>query len=151
MEEAKPIAATVDTGATLREAPGLSLAFTARPNILRCLIHASWPKRTWEPALGFPQFQATWEGHRAGTFGLRAFGDLTGLHPRDEFLPSLYWHVLGFPLQFAILTHPAYPIPIWRVKQVRNHLLLHRPLRVGTPVQITARVVGWRAMDRRSA
>ncbi|MDH4248247.1 MAG: hypothetical protein OEW39_10560 [Deltaproteobacteria bacterium] len=150
MEETRPFAAApVNPGADFSGEPAVSLRFSARPGVLRSILNTTLPKRRWDPARGFPHFQATWEEHRAGSFGLRTFLELTGLRLQDENLPSLYFHVLGFPLQFAVLTHWAYPIYTWRVRQVRNHLLLHRPLRVGTPVRMTSRVTDWRILDRR--
>ena len=39
----------------------------------------------------------------------------------------LYPLVIGFRLQMALLTHRAFPFPIWGALQIRNHVVLHRP------------------------
>src|SRR6185369_10158497 len=44
---------------------------------------------------------------------------------RHERAPVLFPQVVGFRLQMALLTHPAYPLPIWTALQVRNRLVRH--------------------------
>jgi len=52
---------------------------------------------------------------------------LTGLG-EEGWLPLLAPHVTGFRALMALLTHAAVPLPIWRALQVRNRLVLHRPV-----------------------
>jgi hypothetical protein len=35
-------------------------------------------------------------------------------------LSILHAHTASFPMLMAMLSHPAFPLPIWRVLQVRN-------------------------------
>jgi hypothetical protein len=48
----------------------------------------------------------------------------------------------------AMLTHPSWPIPIWRALQVRNRLLLHRPIELGEQFDLVADVSGWRILEK---
>jgi hypothetical protein len=48
----------------------------------------------------------------------------------------------------AMLTHPSWPIPIWRALQIRNRLLLHRPIELGAEFDLIAEVSGWRILDK---
>jgi hypothetical protein len=45
-----------------------------------------------------------------------------------ESLPILLPQIVGFRLNMAILTHPRFPLPIWRALQVRNRIKQHAPL-----------------------
>ena len=48
----------------------------------------------------------------------------------------------------AMLTHPAWPLPIWRALQVRNRLLLHRLLQTGDTFDLIAGVAGCRVLEK---
>jgi acyl dehydratase len=63
-------------------------------------------------------------------------------------VPVLYPHVFAFPLQMVVVTHPAFPFPIWRMLQIRNHLVLHRPLPPDALVDVETRVVSDRILER---
>lgn len=52
---------------------------------------------------------------------------LTGLTD-GPLLPISWPQVWGFRLQMALLTDPAFPLPIWSALQVRNRLLQYAPL-----------------------
>jgi hypothetical protein len=74
-----------------------------------------------------PRIAARWTGHRADPAQLADFLRITGL-PDGPTLPLLYPHTFGFRLAMVVLTHPAMPVPIWRVLQVRNHLAQRHPI-----------------------
>lgn len=103
----------------------------------------------WRPGLtgSVQPLAATWRGHRVGGAPLDAFLALTGLegHPLWSLL---YPHVLGFRLQMTLLTDLAFPFPIWGSLQVRNHLVLHQPFAPGELLDLGARVVQARALDK---
>jgi hypothetical protein len=124
----------------------LRIAFTRRPSVAAYMLRAFYP-----PALRragpFPALEVEWSGHAPGGRPLDAFHRLTGLPAGDE-LPLTYPHVLTFPMQMVILTHPSCPLPIWRALQVRNHLQQHRPLPAGVPLDSRARVAGQRVLER---
>jgi acyl dehydratase len=46
------------------------------------------------------------------------------------------------------VTHPAYPLSIWQALQIRNHLLLHRPLVPGEVLNLETRLGGVRVLDK---
>ena len=68
-----------------------------------------------------PAIGARWR-HSVNPGELARFLALSGL-PGEQTLPLLYPHTIGFPLHMAILTQPAFPLPIWRMLQVRNRIL----------------------------
>lgn len=96
---------------------------------------------------GFPPLRARWRHHRIDHRHLAQFLQLTGLRAARG-LPLLYPHVFGFPLQLVILTHPAFPIPIWGGLQIRNHLLQHRPISEDAALDLEARVAGQRILEK---
>ncbi|MEI6738375.1 MAG: acyl dehydratase, partial [Pseudomonadota bacterium] len=73
----------------------------------------------------FPRIIQRWTGLRFDRGHLAAFRTATGLRDSNS-ISILYPHVLGFRLQMALLTHPAYPLPIWGALQIRNRLVRHR-------------------------
>ncbi len=74
---------------------------------------------------GFPRIVQRWSGIRIDPNHLAAFRSATGLE-NEESISVLYPHVLGFRLQMALVTHPAFPLPIWSALQIRNRLRRHR-------------------------
>jgi hypothetical protein len=105
--------------------PEIRLDYRARPSALAFMARAVRPS----PGLkrgGVPAIAARWR-HRVEPAELQRFHALSGL-PEGETLPLLYPHTIGFPLHMAILTQPAFPLPIWRVLQVRNRIVQHAPL-----------------------
>lgn len=72
----------------------------------------------------FPDLVQRWTSVRIGGAHEARFREATGCDAGSV----LYPHVLGFRLQMALLTHPAFPLPLWRALQIRNRLVRHRPL-----------------------
>jgi len=125
---------------------GSSPTFSRRPSTAAFMLRAFYP-----PALRrkgpFPSLRATWRGHRADRGLLREFLGLAAPGSRGS-LPLLTPHVFGFPLVMVILTHPAFPVPIWRVLQVRNHLLRHRSFPEDAALDLETRVAGQRILEK---
>ena len=122
----------------------IRLDYRARPSALAFMARAVRPS----PGIkrGMPAITAHWR-HRVDPSELERFHALSGL-PESRELPLLYPHTISFPLQMAILTQPAFPLPIWRMLQVRNRILQHAPLACDAVQDITARLVGHRILDK---
>lgn len=126
---------------------GIRLEYRKRPSAAVFMAGAIWPSPGFRKAGGVPPICARWLRHRANERELKAFLSLSGL-PDAKHLPLLYPHTISFPLQMAVLTHPAFPVPIWRVLQVRNRLLQHAPLRKDAAFDLTVGVAGHRFLDK---
>lgn len=124
--------------------PEIRLDYRARPSALAFMARALRPS----PGLkrGVPAIAARWR-HRVSPAELARFNALSGL-PESAVLPLLYPHTIGFPLHMAILTQPAFPVPIWRVLQVRNRIQQHRPLPRDATLDITVQVAGHRILEK---
>lgn len=122
----------------------IRLDYRARPSALAFMARAVRPS----PGLkrGMPAITARWR-HRVEPSELKRFHALSGL-PESRELPLLYPHTISFPLQMAILTQPAFPLPIWRMLQVRNRILQHAPLARDAAQDITVRIAGHRVLDK---
>lgn len=94
-----------------------------------------------------PAIVERWEGLRIEAAHLAAFGRLSGLGDAGD-ISVLYPHVLGFRAHMALLTHPAYPLPIWNALQVRNRLVRHRHYHVGERLDLETYVDAQRIVDR---
>ncbi len=124
--------------------PEIRLDFRTRPSALAFMVRALW--RSPGLGRGVPAIAARWR-HRVDAAELKRFHALSGL-PESEALPLLYLHTMGFPLHMAILTQPAFPVPIWRVLQVRNHILQHAPLARDATLDIAARIASHRILEK---
>ena len=125
----------------------IELEFRRRPATLSYMRSAL----RFRPGLGtggrFPEIAVRWIGHRVDPRQLHEFLTLSGLAP-TTLQPLLYLHSVSFPLQMVILTHRKFPVPIWRMLQVRNHLLQHRSLPADAPMDIAFRVAGQRSLEK---
>jgi len=125
----------------------IRLDYRAKPSVWGFMANV------WRPSRGFaddgllPDFQARWSGQRASRGELAAFLDLSGL-PAGEPLSILYPHTVSFPMLMAVLSHPRFPLPIWNVLQVRNHLLLHAPIAPDAVLDFTVRTGARRVLEK---
>ncbi len=124
--------------------------YTAPPSALRYMLRGFRPSSGWHADRGFPDLQMTWRGFRIEAGAMDRLRDLAGHEyvASEDSIFLLVPHVIGFRLLMAMLTHPAWPLPIWRALQVRNRLLLHRPLRADDTFDLTAGVDGWRVLEK---
>ena len=122
----------------------IRLDYRARPSALAFMARAVRPS----PGLkrGVPAIAARWR-HRPDTAEVARFHALSGL-PESETLPLLYPHTIAFPLHMAILTQPAFPLPIWRMLQVRNRIVQRAPLARGAELDIAVSIAGHRILEK---
>jgi len=123
----------------------IRLDYRARPSALAFMARAVRPS----PGLrrgGVPAIAARWR-HRPKASELAHFHALSGLEP-GEALPLLYPHTIAFPLHMAILTQPAFPLPIWRMLQVRNRIVQHAPLQPDAELDIAVSLAGHRILEK---
>jgi hypothetical protein len=122
----------------------IHLDYRARPSALAFMMRALRPS----PGLrkGVPAISARWR-HRVDAAELKRFHALSGL-PEGDALPLLYPHTIGFPLQMAILTQPAFPVPIWKILQVRNRIVQHAPLARDADLDFAVKVAGHRILEK---
>lgn len=128
-------------------AGSIRIEYRKRPAAVAYMAGAMRPSPGFGRTGGVPSITTRWSSHRAEARELEDFLALSGL-PEGEHLPLLYPHTISFPLQMAILTHPAFPVPIWRVLQVRNHILQHAPLEKDVPFDLAVRVAAHRFIEK---
>lgn len=103
------------------------LEFRHTPPAWRYMLGALRPS-PGVPAGAFPRISARWSGWRADGGQVRDFLRLCGGTSEARQLPALLPHAIAFRLQMVVLTHPSFPVPIWRVLQVRKALLQLGPI-----------------------
>jgi len=128
-------------------AEALRIELRRRPSTVGNMTRALYPSAGLAKAGRFPSIVVSWEQHHVGRRHLDTFQRLTGLGARGH-LPLLFPHVVSFPLQMTILTHPKFPLPIWGALQIRNHLLQHRRIVAGEVLDLEVRVAGQRLLER---
>lgn len=130
----------------------IRLEYRKRPTAAHYMAGALLPSPGLPPDGALPRISARWSQHRVHPGELESFLELCGLDGSRESgcdsLPLLYPHVIGFPMQMAVLTHPRFPVPIWRMLQVRNRLLQLAPLSRRMPFDLTVGLAGSRILDK---
>ncbi len=111
------------------------------------MARALLPSRRLRPGEALPRLVLRWSGLRIAPSHWAAFCAATGLREAEE-VPVLYPHVLGFRLQMALLTHPAFPLPIWRALQIRNRMLRHARIAHADDFELETRVEGHRPVAK---
>jgi hypothetical protein len=129
--------------------------FESRPSVAAYLARAFFPSTGLREGGAFPRIVERWKRLRIDTHHLRAFISMTGLPMsagisllHSPAAALLYPHVFGFPLHMALLTHRAFPLPIWGTLQIRNHMLLHRPFSERETLNLETRVAGQRILAK---
>lgn len=117
------------------------------PSALRFMSRAIRPAHGLPKDGSFPRIAAHWAGWRVDPAELRAFRQATGLAERHG-VPILYPHVCGFRLQMALLTHRAYPLPIWTALQIRNRLVRHKLFGPGETFDMETSIGEHRLVDK---
>lgn len=127
--------------------PPVCLEFRRKPSFLGFFANAMRSSRGFGADGGMPEIEARWRDRRCSPRELSACLDLCGLPPGER-LPILYPHTASFPMLMAVLSHPAFPLPIWRVLQVRNRLTLHAPVAAGAALDFTVRTGARRVLEK---
>jgi MaoC like domain len=125
----------------------LHATFLKRPSTIAYMARAFLPSPGLKRTRGFPPIRVIWKNARVGRQELSSFLRLTGLR-LGQGMPLLFPHVFGFRLQMALLTHPAFPMPVWGALQIRNHLLQHRPIQADDSLELETRVAGQRILEK---
>lgn len=118
--------------------------YRRKPSALAYMARAFLPSPGCRPGAPFPNVTAAWNAVDLPGRQEDAFRRATGLDGRSV----LYPHVLGFRLQMAVLTSRAFPLPIWSALQIRNRLILHRPLDRSAGYAFETQVGGQRPVEK---
>jgi hypothetical protein len=128
----------------------LGKVYKEAPSAPAYMLNAFRPSPGWKSARGCPDLRLTWRGYRMEPADLGTLRSICGF--ADAGLPGrlclLYPQVTGFRLIMALLTHPAWPLPIWGALQVRNRLRLREPLATGEDYELEVHASGWRVLAK---
>lgn len=116
----------------------IRLDYRSKPGFAGFMAQMWRPKRRGAADGPLPAMVAEWHGQRSTPAEQTEFRELSGM-PADSALSILYPHTASFPLLMAMLSHPAFPLPIWRVLQVRNRLTLHEAIAPDAALDFTVR------------
>lgn len=76
-------------------------------------------------------------GVRADADHLTAYQHLVGESASDR-LPAGFVHVLAFPVAFAVMVRPDFPLPLLGLVHVANHVTQHAPVTLGDALDVRA-------------
>jgi hypothetical protein len=121
--------------------------FSAPPSALAFMARAFLPRPRFAASAAVPLIRARWRGAAVPARAVADFVRLTG-SPAGDRLPIVFPQAWAFRLQMAVLTHPAFPLPLWGALQIRNHLLQRWPIETHARFDIETWVAGQRALDK---
>lgn len=124
----------------------VNLVYDHRPSAVPYMVRGMLPVTRRRDLA--PPISARWHGHRVDRDELASFNRIAGLPLAGATLPLLYPHTIGFRLAMAVLTHSRFPVPIWGVLQIRNHLVQHRPIAAEEPLDFETRVMSGRPVAK---
>lgn len=127
--------------------PPICIRYRRKPSALAFLSNALRPSQGFAPDGLLPDIQARWSGHRPSARELADFVELSGMRAGDA-LSILYPHSASFPLLMAMLSHPAFPLPIWNLLQVRNRLTQYAPIAPDAVLNFSARTDARRVLEK---
>jgi len=124
--------------------------YRSAPRAPAYMLNAFRPSPGWSSARGCPDLRLVWHGYRVDSAAVDQLRAISGTGAGDFLgtLGVLYPQVTGFRLVMAMLTHPAWPLPIWNALQVRNRLRLLAPIRPGEDYDLELRASGWRVLAK---
>jgi hypothetical protein len=125
-----------------------TLAFDGPPSAAAYMLGAALPPRR-SPQTGGVRFlplRVRWTGFTTGSRDRLAIQRKTGLAD-DARLDLVLPRFTGFRALMVLLTHPTFPLPIWRALQIRNGLRLLREAD-GEEPGLEAWVAGQRVLDK---
>jgi acyl dehydratase len=118
-----------------------------RPNAAAFMALAFLPRGRAPAPFSVPGATASWKGMRPGDELRRSLGPAS-TPPARGFVHPVHLHAITLRLMMRLLTHPGFPIPIWRLMQVRNRIVQHRPARLDDRLDLSARIAAWRLVAR---
>jgi acyl dehydratase len=65
-----------------------------------------------------------------------------------DVLPGTYPHLLGYPLQVALMAQPGFPLPLPGLVHIRNAITVARPVRAGEELEVRVRAERFAAHPR---
>ena len=123
------------------------LDYRGKPSFLGFMAQMWRPKGRFDAAGGLPEILATWRGRRGSPREMADFLALSGLPAGDD-LSVLYAHTASFPMVMAVLSHPSFPLPIWRLLQVRNRLTQREAIAPDAALDLTVRTGQSRVLEK---
>jgi acyl dehydratase len=123
--------------------------FERLPSVFRYFPRAVFGRRSAlvPPGQGVPRLEGSVEVVTATRGHLARYRDLCGFAD-DGRVPITYPHVLAMPLQFAILTHPRFPVRLMGLVHLANDILQSRPLPADRKYALRCWIEGHREADR---
>lgn len=121
--------------------------YDSKPGFLGFMARMWRPKDRFDAGAGLPEIVATWHSQHSSPRELADFFALSGL-PAGEDLSILHPHTVSFPMLMAVLSHPVFPLPIWRVLQVRNRMTQHEAIAPDAALDVTVRTGEARILEK---
>jgi len=123
--------------------------FKRLPSAFRYFPRAVFGRRSALVPAGqvVPRLEAHVESVRASRPHLARYREICGF-PDEGCLPITYPHVIAMPLQYAILTHPRFPVRIMGLVHIANEIEQSRALPVDGAFGVASWIEGHREADR---
>lgn len=107
----------------------------------RAYVRALLSRKRAQAVVELPELRATVGPLTLEASDLATYREVCG---HSAPVPASYPQLLVTPVHVALLTDPAFPLPVMGLVHPRCRVIQHRPLRLGEQVELTAGVEGLR-------
>lgn len=97
-----------------------------------------------------PQISVSLRNQRADNEKLEQYNNACGFMTGRE-LPSVYPHILAFPLHMELMTDEAFPFPLLGLVHISNSITRHRPITIAESLDINCRFGALEPHDKGTA
>jgi len=124
--------------------------YVSPPHAGQFMLNAFLPSLGWKAVGRFPDLQVHWRDFNPLLTDLQIFLNQcnAGLPLEGNPLALLAPSIVGFRSIMVMLTHRAWPLPIWNALQIRNRFTLHRPIANSEQFELTVAVDNWRVLEK---
>lgn len=84
-----------------------------------------------------PTIQIEWPRLKIDETHFGKFKQIVGLTPDESSVPLLYPLTLAFALNVSILSHKSFPLSIFRMLNIRNHIIQHQPINLADTLHLS--------------
>lgn len=117
------------------------------PSALRYMSLAFLPKKGFKNIGNLPAIIASLKNHKPNSTSVKTFDRLTNIQSEKEFHP-IFLHTISFRMIMSVLTHPAFPEPIWSILQIRNIITQHQAVSLGGPFDLIVKIADHRILEK---
>lgn len=115
----------------------LSLQINKRPSLFYNTLQVFIRRRKGlKQNQRLPTIQIEWPRLKINETHFEKFKQIVGLTHDESSVSLLYPLTLAFPLNMSILSHKSFPLSMFRILNIRNHIIQHQPINLADTLHL---------------